>query len=189
MPALAAGALTLADWAKRLDPDGSVPAVAELLSQTNEILEDAVFVEGNLPTGHRITIRTGLPAVYYRSLNAGVPTSKSTTAQIEEAIGILEARSHVDVELVKLNDNEAEFRLSEDEAFIEAMNQTMAFAMFYGNPAVDPRQFMGLQTRYSASSAGNGANVLRAGGAASVNTSIYLVVCCLLYTSDAADDM
>lgn len=176
MPALAAGALTLADWAKRLDPDGSVPAVAELLSQTNEILEDAVFMEGNLPTGHRITIRTGLPAVYYRSLNAGVPTSKSTTAQIEEAIGILEARSHVDVELVKLNDNEAEFRLSEDEAFIEAMNQTMAFAMFYGNPAVDPRQFMGFQTRYSSSTAGNGANVLKGGGAASVNTSIYLVV-------------
>jgi hypothetical protein len=176
MATLTAGALTLADWAKRLDPDGKVPAVAELLSQTNEILEDAVFKEGNLPTGHRLTIRTGLPAVFYRMINQGVPTSKSTTAQIDETCGILEARSHIDVELAKLNDNTDEFRLSEDSAFIEAMNQTMAGAMFYGNPGLDPRQFLGLQTRYSSSTAGNGVNVMKAGGAGTVNTSVYLVV-------------
>lgn len=175
MALLSTGQLTLADWAKRLDPDGKVPAIAELLSQTNDILEDAVFVEGNLPTGHRMSIRTGLPAVYYRMINQGVPTSKSMTHQVEEACGILEARSHIDVELAKLNGNTAEFRLSEDQAFIEAMNQTMAGAMFYGNPSTDPRQFLGLQTRYSSSTAGNGANILKAGGSGSVNTSIYLV--------------
>jgi hypothetical protein len=83
MATLATGALTLADWAKRLDPDGKVPAVAELLSQSNEILEDAVFQEGNLPTGHRVIIRTGLPTAYWRSINQGIPTSKSTTAQVQ----------------------------------------------------------------------------------------------------------
>lgn len=176
MALLAANALTLADWAKRLDPDGKVPAVAELLTQTNEILEDAVFQEGNLPTGHRVTIRTGLPQVFYRMINQGVPTSKSTTTQIDEACGILEARSHIDVELAKLNGNTAAFRLSEDEAFIEAMNQTMAGAMFYGNPGTDPRQFLGLQTRYSSLSAGNAGNILDAGGTGSNNCSIYLVV-------------
>ncbi len=173
---LGTGALTLADWAKRLDPNGQVPRVAELLSQTNEILEDAVFMEGNLPTGHRLTIRTGLPTVFYRMINQGVPTSKSVTAQIDEACGILEARSHIDVELAKLNGNTAAFRLSEDQAFIEAMNQTMAGAMFYGNPGTDPRQFLGLQTRYSSLTAGNGANILDAGGTGSNNCSIYLVV-------------
>jgi hypothetical protein len=176
MALLNAGQLTLADWAKRLDPDGRAPKVAETLSQTNEILEDAVFVEGNLPTGHRMVIRTGLPAVFYRMINQGVPTSKSTTAQVDEACGILEARSHIDVELVKLNGNEAAFRLSEDRAFIEAMNQTMSGAMFYGNPGTDPRQFLGLQTRYSSLSAGNGVNILDAGGTGSNNTSIWLVV-------------
>ena len=34
MAALGTNALTLADWAKRLDPDGKVPTVAELLSQS-----------------------------------------------------------------------------------------------------------------------------------------------------------
>ena len=87
MALLATGALTLSDWAKRLDPNGQVPVVAELLTQTNEILEDAVFMEGNLPTGHRLTIRTGLPQVFYRMINQGVPTSKSVTAQIDEACG------------------------------------------------------------------------------------------------------
>jgi hypothetical protein len=176
MAVLTSGALTLADWAKRLDPNGQVPKVAELLSQTNEILEDAVFMEGNLPTGHRLTIRTGLPVVYYRMINQGVPTSKSVTAQIDEACGMLEARSHIDTKLAALNGNSAEFRLSEDQAFIEAMNQTQAGAMFYGNPGTDPRQFLGFQTRYSSLTAGNGQNILDAGGTGTNNCSIYLVV-------------
>lgn len=177
MATLAAGQLTLVDWAKRLDPQGNVPAVAELLSQTNDILEDAVFVEGNLPTGHRVVVRTGLPTVYWRMLNAGVPTSKSTTAQVDEACGMMEARSHIDVKLAKLNGNTAAFRLSEDSAFIEAMNQTQASTMFYGNPGTDPKTYPGFATRYGAiSGAGNAQNILDAGGTGSDNTSIYLIV-------------
>jgi len=177
MATLSSGQLTLADWAKRLDPNGQVPAVAELLSQTNEILEDAVFQEGNLPTGHRVVIRTGLPTVYWRSLNMGVPVSKSTTAQVDEACGLMEARSHIDVELAKLNGNTASFRLSEDSAFIEAMNQLQAQTMFYGNPATDPRQYLGLAPRYGTiSGAGNAQNIIDAGGTSSNNTSVWLVV-------------
>lgn len=177
MATLNAGALTLADWAKRLDPDGKVPVVAELLSQSNEILEDAVFQEGNLPTGHRVTIRTGLPSVYWRSINQGVPSSKSTTAQVDEACGMLEAYSTVDKDLADLNGNLAQTRLSEDVAFLEAMNQTQAGTMFYGNPASDPRQYLGLAARYGAiSGAGNAQNIIDAGGASTNNTSIWLVV-------------
>lgn len=177
MSTLAANQLTLADWATRLDPKGQVPAVAELLSQTNEIMEDAVHVEGNLPTGHRVVIRTGLPAVYFRLLNAGVPTSKSTTAQVDEACGMMEARSHVDAKLLLLNGNSAAFRLSEDSAFIEAMGQAQADTMFYGNPNTDPKTYLGLATRYGTiSGAGNAQNIIDAGGTGSDNTSVWLVV-------------
>jgi hypothetical protein len=166
----------LADWAKRTDPDGRVPVVAELLSQTNEILDDAVFKEGNLPTGDRVVIRTGLPTVYWRALNQGIPSTKSTTAQVDEACGMLEARSEVDKDLAMLNGNTAQFRLSEDTAFLEAMNQTQATTMFYGNPQYDPKQYLGLASRYSSLSGGNAVNVITAGGAdAAVNTSVYLV--------------
>ena len=180
MAAITATNLTLADWAKRTDPDGRVPVIAELLSQSNEILEDCVFKEGNLPTGDRVVIRTGLPTVYWRALNQGIPNSKSTTAQVDEACGILEARSEVDKDLAMLNGNTAQFRLSEDTAFLEAMNQTQATTLFYGNPATDPKQFLGLATRYSSTSAGNGANVINSlttgSYSSTANTSVYLVV-------------
>ena len=169
--------LTLADWAKRIEPGGKVDKVVELLSQTNDILDDAVFLQGNLPTGHRATIRTGLPTVYWRALNQGIPSSKSTTVQVDEACAILEARSEVDKDLAMLNGNTPEFRMSEDRPFLEAMNQTMAYTMFYGNPATDPKTFLGLAPRYSAlTGAGNSQNVLDAGGSGSDNTSIWLVV-------------
>ena len=175
MATLATTNLTLADWAKRTDPNGSVPVVAELLSQTNEILQDAVFKEGNLPTGERVVIRTGLPTVYWRALNQGIPSSKSTTAQVDEACGMLEARSEVDKDLAMLNGNTAQFRLSEDTAFLEAMNQTQASTMFYGNPSTEPKSFLGLAGRYSTIAGGNAANVLDAGGTGSDNTSVFLV--------------
>ena len=178
MATLSTSNLTLLDWAKRVDPDGRVPVVAELLSQSNEILADCVMKEGNLPTGDRVVIRTGLPTVYWRALNQGIPSSKSTTAQVDEACGMLEARSEVDKDLAMLNGNTAQFRLSEDTAFLEAMNQTMAETMFYGNPANDPKEFLGLSYRYSKlTGADNSTNVLNGGGTdAGENSSIYLVV-------------
>ncbi len=176
MATLPSSNLTLADWAKRSDPDGRVPIVAELLSQSNEILDDCVFKEGNLPTGERVIIRTGLPSVYFRALNQGIPGSKSTTAQVDEACAILEARSEVDKDLAMLNGNTAQFRLSEDTAFLEAMNQTQAETMFYGNPGTDPKKFLGLAPRYGDLSADNSVNILDAGGTGSDNASVYLVV-------------
>ena len=176
MATISSSNLTLADWAKRSDPDGRVPIVAELLSQSNEILDDCVFKEGNLPTGERVIIRTGLPQVYFRALNQGIPNSKSTTAQVDEACGILEARSEVDKDLAMLNGNTAQFRLSEDSAFLEAMNQAQAETMFYGNPGTDPKKFLGLAPRYGDLSADNAVNILDAGGTGSDNASVYLIL-------------
>lgn len=167
--------LTLADLYNRMDPDGKPARMTMLLSQTNEVTEDAVFVEGNLPTGMRYTLLAGLPAVYYRSINQGIPNSKSTSVTVDESCGILEARSHIDVELAALNGNSAAWRLSEEAPFLEAMNQTWCQNLFYGNPAFDARQSLGFSTRYSSQSAGNGQNILDAGGSGSNNTSIYLI--------------
>lgn len=175
MSTLAAQVLTLADWAKRLDPTGKISTIVELLSQSNEILIDMLWKEGNLPTGERTTVRTGLPTVAWRLLNNGVAPSKSTTAQITESVGILEAWSEVDKDLADLNGNTNAFRLSEAQAFIEAMNQEMASTLFYGNSSTAPEEFTGLSARYSDPAATNGSNVIDAGGASTDNTSIWLV--------------
>lgn len=173
---LGASVLTLFDWAKRLDPNGKVPDIVEMLNQTNEILMDMHWIEGNLPTGHRTTVRTGLPAVAWRLLNNGIVPGKSTTAQIDEQCGMLEAWSEVDVELAKLNGNTSEFRLSEAQAFIEAMNQEMVQTLFYGNSGTASEEFTGLSARYSLLSAANGRNIIDGGGTGSDNTSVWLVV-------------
>ena len=175
MATIAQYVLTLADWAKRLDPDGKTPDIVELLSQTNEILEDMLWAEGNLPTGHRTTVRTGLPTVAWRLLNQGVQPSKSTTAQIDEACGMLEAWSEVDVELARLNGNTSAFRLSEAQAFIEAMNQEMSSTLFCGNSSTAPEEFTGLAARYSSLSAANGQNIVSGSGSGSDNSSIWLI--------------
>lgn len=175
MSTLGANCITLADWAKRKDPDGKVAKIVELLSQTNEILLDMLFMEGNLETGHRTTVRTGLPTVAWRLLNQGVQPSKSTTAQVDESVGILEAWSEVDVELARLNGNVSEFRFSEAQAFIEAMNQEMAQTLFYGNSGVAAEEFTGLAIRYSSLSANNGQNIVSGSGSGSDNSSIWLL--------------
>lgn len=173
---LSTGAATLIDWAKKLDPTGKIAKIVEMLNQTNEILSDMLWLEGNLPTGHRTTVRTGLPAVAWRLLNGGVTPSKSTTAQIDEQCGMLEAYGEVDKDLAELNGNTAEFRLSEAVAFVEAMNQEMCQTLFYGNSGTAPEEFTGLAPRYSSSTATNGTNVIKAPGAGSDNSSIWLVV-------------
>ena len=169
--------VTLHDIAKREDPNGKIDKIVEILTDTNELLSDIHWQEGNLPTGHKTTIRTGLPDVAWRMLNYGVPNSKSTTAQITDTCGMLEAYAEIDKKLADLNGNTAEYRLSEDRAFLESMNQEFCRTIIYGDKS-KPEQFVGLAPRYSTlnkTTAETADNVLDAGGTGSTNTSIYLV--------------
>lgn len=166
---------TLPDWAKEQDPNGKPARIVELLSQSNPILLDMPFLEGNLPVGHRTTVRTGLPTVAWRLLNGGITPSKAHSAQIDEQCGMLEALSTVDVDLAKLNGNESSFRLNESAAFLEAMNQEMAQTLFYGNSGLAAEEYTGLAPRYSSLSAGNAQNIVSGGGSQSDNASIWLV--------------
>jgi hypothetical protein len=175
MATLAQTAVTLSDLAKRMDPDGKIAVIVEMLNQTNEMLSDMLWLEGNLPTGHRTSVRTGLPQAAWRLLNGGVQPSKSTTAQIDEACGMLEAYSQVDVDLAKLNGNLGQFRLSEARPFIEAMNIEMASTVIYGNSSIAAEEFTGLAPRYSSLSAANAQNIVNAGGSGSDNASIWLI--------------
>jgi len=172
------GAVTLLDIAKSTDPDGSVSAVAELLNQSNEILDDLAWIEGNLPTGHQGAIRTGLPSPTWRKLYGGVAPSKSLRATVTDSCGILEARSEIDLDVATLNGNTNEFRLSEAQAFLEGMNQGFGDALIYGDVTKNPEQFNGLAVRYNTITLANSEvakNVISAGGSGNC-TSVWLVV-------------
>jgi hypothetical protein len=178
MATLGTTALTYADWAKRMDDGYRVASIIEILSQTNEILDDMLVVEGNLPTGHKTTVRTGLPQATWRLLNLGVPNAKSTTAQIVDTCGNLETYAVIDKDVADLNGNTAEFRLSEVKAFLEGMSQQVATTLIYGNQFTNPERFTGFAPRYSTKTTANSNsafNVLDAGGTSSTNTSIWIV--------------
>ena len=167
---------TLLDWSKRLDPKGKIDTVVNLLAETNQILEDMVWLEGNLPTGHQTTVATGIPEPTWRALYQGVKPTKGTTKQVVDTCGMLEARPQIDIDLARLNGNSAEWRLSEERLHIEGMNQEMAKTLFYGDTRDEPEKFMGLHPRFSSKSADNGGQIIDAGGDGSSLTSIWLVV-------------
>jgi len=178
MSTLATTHPTLLDITKRLDPEGKIDTIAEILNQTNEVLDDMVWIEGNLPTGHRTTVRSGLPTPTWRKLYGGVQPTKSRTVQVTDSVGMLEAYAEVDKALADLNGNSAGFRLSEDRAHIEGMNQEFASTLFYGAEANEPEAFTGFGARFNDQAAENGGNIITDAATpdGNDNTSIYLVV-------------
>ncbi|CAB4199425.1 major capsid protein [uncultured Caudovirales phage] len=167
---------TLLDIARRSDANGKVVGdIVEILKQENPILEDMGFVEGNLETGHKTTIRTGLPAPTWRKMYGGVQPAKSTTVQITDTCGMLEAYAEVDKAAVDLNGNTAAFRLSEDMGFIQGMSDEFAQTLIYGNETTEPEAFTGFAPRYNSLSAECADNIINGSGAGSDNTSIWLV--------------
>ena len=174
MATISSTVLTMHDWAKSIGPDGKVAKTVELLSQSNRILDDMLFKEGNLPTGEQASIRTGLPTSYYRLINQGTPKSKSTKVQVTENAAILVARCEIDKDEAELNGNVNAYRMSEADAFIESMSQTQAETLIYGS-AANPEEYVGFAPRYNDLDAVNGQNILDAGGASTDNTSIWLV--------------
>ena len=170
---------TLLDVQKRLDPDGKIAPIVELLMQTNDILTDAVWTEGNLPTGHKTTVRTGLPEPTWRKLYGGVQPNKSRTAQITANCGMLEAYAEIDKALADLNGNTAAFRFSEDKAQIMGMNNELAASLIYANEATAPEEITGFAPQFNTvTGVENAENIIREGNAqpdGTDNTSIWLV--------------
>lgn len=175
MATLAVTNPTLLDLAKMSDPNGKIETIVEILNAQNEILDDMTWVEGNLVTGNRTTIRAGIPAPTWRKLYGGVQPNKGTTVQITDNTGMLEAYAEVDKALADLNGNTSAFRLVEDQAHIEGMNQEIASTLFYGNEGTAPEKFTGFGPRFNLLSAANGENIIDAGGTGTDNSSIWLV--------------
>jgi hypothetical protein len=167
---------TLADVAKATDPDGKIAQIVEILNMTNEILDDMGWQEGNMPTGNKTSIRAGLPSPTWRKLYGGVQPTKGRQVQVVDNTGSLEDYAEVDAALADLNGNTAAFRLIEDSAHIEGMNQEFSQTLFYGNEGTEPEAFTGLAPRFNSLSAENADNIVNAAGSGSDNTSIWLVV-------------
>ena len=165
---------TLADWGALFKVNGQPYDVIELLNQDNTILDDIPWKEATDYDGNRTALRMTIPTIFYRRLYRGIDVSKSTVSIVKDPVAMLEARSIIDVELLELHKSQAAaYRMGEAKAFIEAMRQEAATALFYGNIKSNPDGVHGLDPRYAFK---NSPNVVDAGGTGSQNTSIWGIV-------------
>jgi hypothetical protein len=178
MAVLGTSYLNLADRLKRTENGKQAAEIIEMMNETNVVMQDANVVECNDGSNYLTTIRNGLPSVTFRRLYGFVPPSKSTTVQVKDPTGMMEAFSVVDKDLVDKAPEPKKFRLSESTPFIEAMNQTCQGEFFYGNTKTRPEGFDGLAVRYGTKSTDKkniGYNIIDGGGTGDDNTSIWFV--------------
>lgn len=174
----AANVYDLVSWAKTRDPDFKSAMIAELLNQSNECVQDMVWMEGNLPIGHQITQRTGLPTTYTRQLNQFIPASRGQTAQILESMADFTTWAEYDQDLLDLWADKGAFLYNQSLAFMESLTQKFSNSLVYGDPSTDPTQFLGWAPRYSTvntANAANAQNVIDGGGTGATNTSMWLI--------------
>jgi len=156
---------TLADWGAFYKADGKPSNIIELMDQENTILDDILWREASDTDGHRTTVRTGLPEVYWRRLYKGIPVSKSSVAVVKDPVSMLEARAMIDAKMLKIYQSKAKaYRMSEARAFTEALRQELALAIFYGSVKEQPDMVHGLDPRYAYR---NAPQVIDAGGTSS----------------------
>lgn len=179
MATIATTVSTYADVAKRMDPSGKLAGIVEILNRTNPVLDDALTKECNDGTGHKTTVRTGIPQATWRLLNYGVPRVKTRTAAVRDTTGMLEVYAECDKDLADLSDSADQYRLSEAKGIMEGMSQQLAETIWYGNTLVNPERFTGLSPRYSTgivANADSASNVFNANGSdPTSNTSAWLV--------------
>jgi len=179
MATLATQVSTYADVYKRTGADGKLAGILEILNRANPMLDEMLTRECNDGTGHKTTVRTGIPQATWRLLNYGVPRVKTQTAAVRDTTGMLEVYAEIDKDLADLSGNAQAYRLSEAQGIMEGMSQQMAETMIYGNTLVNPERFTGFAPRYSdglVSRAASGANVFNAGGSdPTSNTSAWLI--------------
>lgn len=177
MPTLNQTLLTLHDKMKRTDPNGALAPIIETLDRETPELQVLPFREGNLPTGHIFTSRTGLPSVEFRRFNQGVLPTKSKTDQITETTGMVSGLSVVDASLAELNGDALAFRFTEDVAFMESFSQKFGESFFYSSTDTAPEAVMGLTPRFDDLNGKVKRQIVNFGAAGSnTNTSIWGVV-------------
>lgn len=170
---------TLLDVTSRIGPDGKVANfIGEMLNQTNEILDDATFIEANEATSHVGFIRTGLPEAFFKKYYGFTPASKSRTTKVRETLAMIRSYSEVDYDLAKHSGDIEKFRMTEETAFVESMNQKFVSSLFYADEKTTPEAFTGLAPRYNDKSAENGENILATAATpdGNDNASIWLML-------------
>jgi len=187
----------LLDLAQAMNPDGKIADCAEVLVESNPIVEDMPMFPSNAAMSNRVTIRSSNPTVSRGKLNQGLSRSKARKRQRVDTIGMYVGRSEFDSRTPWFvgSDNFERERGQEEDAFLEEFSQTIAYDIIYGDEAIYESGMTGLQPRLeTAATAKTGSQVAKHHGSPSGNdyTSIYVVdwgerACHGIYPMNAPD--
>lgn len=174
MAALNSSYITLADVAKRQNDDKSIADIVEILAQQSPVIRAAYAIECNQGTKNRSTLRASIPSPTWVQFYSRITPVKSTTRQVEDTTGMLEALTSIDKRLYDITKDKAKLRMQEAVAVMEGKVQELEQTFFYGNTGTSPLEFLGLAPRMNSLTAENGGNIVDGGGTGSTNTSVYL---------------
>lgn len=165
---------TLQDILNTIDQKGNAAKVAEILTKSNPILQDAPWMEANEAFGYKFARREHLPTGEWRAINSGVASEVSSTVAVTEPMGMLETYSEVDKALADNHPHPQFFRMINANGFIEGMAQTMAEGFIYDDHSLDSSRINGLAPRLADSKKNNVYDMGGLAGSTSL-TSIYAV--------------
>lgn len=176
MPTNGATAVTTADLRASLDGKGNAARVFEILEKDSVVIQNATWVEGDLPNGNRTVVQGSKDVATKRRYERGV--AKSKTVDIPKVDMAAQYAANVEVDLNKLEEypDPKAYLNRQERRKISAMHEDFESDFFYGNDATDPEDIRGLATRFNtlSSNLGDpGYQVYSAGGSNNL-TSLYL---------------
>lgn len=174
---------TLLDYASFYRATDGAKGIGEfimLAAETNEILQDIVFMECNNGTNHKSVQIPGLPEPTFRKLYGFTPPSRVQGIPVTDNCGQLTDYLEIDCTVANLNGNSARFLMSQAKGIAEGFNKKVSRSLFYANEATEPEAFTGFAPRFNSLSAENAENIVDASEGAAVagqlvNTSVWVV--------------
>lgn len=121
----------------------------DLVAKNTPMLDDMVVVQANDGSVDRTTILTGLPKAVWVQQYQGIQSSKGSRQEIRNTAGMMGTKLEIAQSLYKRTKDKDQLILEEVEGHLEAMKQSMAAAVIYGDLKDDPRGFNGLLQHYS----------------------------------------
>lgn len=157
--------------AARMTHNNEIIDVAEVLNETNDVIQDAHVERANDITSHVVSRRSALPTISWVKAGNGWSATVGLLNQARETIGMMKARYQCPEDVMRLQPNPAKYRMQQERAYIESMGQEFTNTLIAGTTAGVPEEFDGVASRYTSIATGNvWNNGASAGGGATISS-------------------
>ncbi len=141
--------LSFNEIAKRTDPNGMPVKIFEAMEKQNPVFKFIPAIECNHPYQHWVTRRTSLGSGTWRKFYHGSAKTATTTQVAKFEVGLLEALSQIDEDIVDGAAGGAagreSIRRTEDIGIASGMQDQVMSQLISGSAAGTPEQIDGLQ--------------------------------------------